>query len=245
MKIISLTLACALLSSCTLTKPTALTEGGGEKTKIYNLVILDQSGSMSSIEKQAVSGYNETVQTIQSAQKKYAAQQEHYVTLVLFNSDGTKIVYNNAPSAKAEELSSRSYKPSGMTPLYDAMGLSLNKARQSINEKEKHKVLVTIITDGEENFSSEYNARGIKKLVDDLKERDWTFVYIGANQNVLEQARKISTGNSLSFEAAPAPVMGMFKKKNASRASWYGRVADQEDAKSLQKNFFKNSSKKD
>ena len=31
------------------------------KTKIYNLVILDKSGSMSSIAKAAISGFNETI----------------------------------------------------------------------------------------------------------------------------------------------------------------------------------------
>ena len=37
--------------------------------KVFNLIILDESGSMEMIEKQAVSGLNETLQTISNAQR--------------------------------------------------------------------------------------------------------------------------------------------------------------------------------
>lgn len=60
------------------------------KTNIYNIVILDQSGSMESIKKQSINGYNETVQTIKAAQKKHHETQEHFVTLVVFDSSEIK-----------------------------------------------------------------------------------------------------------------------------------------------------------
>ena len=41
------------------------------KTRIFNLLILDESGSMSSIEKQAVDSVNETLQSVRAAQEKY------------------------------------------------------------------------------------------------------------------------------------------------------------------------------
>ena len=37
-------------------------------TNIYNLIILDESGSMGSIYEQALGGANETIQTIRAAQ---------------------------------------------------------------------------------------------------------------------------------------------------------------------------------
>ena len=42
------------------------------ETRIYNLIILDESGSMSSIQEQALSGANETLQTIRTAQQENA-----------------------------------------------------------------------------------------------------------------------------------------------------------------------------
>jgi nucleoside-triphosphatase THEP1 len=37
-----------------------------KKHKIYNLIILDESGSMESIKKTIINGFNEVVQTIKS-----------------------------------------------------------------------------------------------------------------------------------------------------------------------------------
>lgn len=41
------------------------------KQRVFNLIILDESGSMATIAKQAVSGLNETFQTISNAQKEH------------------------------------------------------------------------------------------------------------------------------------------------------------------------------
>ena len=41
------------------------------KTKIFNLIIIDESGSMQSIKTAAIDSVNETIQTIRSAQKKH------------------------------------------------------------------------------------------------------------------------------------------------------------------------------
>lgn len=39
------------------------------KAQIYNLIILDRSGSMYEIKKEAINGYNETLGTIKSVDK--------------------------------------------------------------------------------------------------------------------------------------------------------------------------------
>ena len=54
------------------------------KTQVYNLVILDKSGSMELIRKEAVNGYNETLGTIKAAQLKHLDTQEHFVSLAAF-----------------------------------------------------------------------------------------------------------------------------------------------------------------
>ena len=51
--------------------------------KVYNVIILDKSGSMSSIARQAIDGVNETIGSIKRAQEKNSDQQ-HLVTLVAF-----------------------------------------------------------------------------------------------------------------------------------------------------------------
>ena len=192
------------------------------KTKIYNLIILDASGSMSSIEKQAVDGVNETIQTIREAQKKHSSQ-EHYVTLVSFNTSEIKKIYDGEPAADVKELSRKDYKPNCCTPLYDAMGFSITDLQRKLEEGDK--VLVTVITDGEENASEEYDGKAISSLVDKLKNEGWVFSYIGANQDVMKVAAKISISNCIDFDATGAGTSAMFAKEKKARLRFFERLA--------------------
>lgn len=193
------------------------------KKRVFNLIILDESGSMSSIEKQAIDGVNETVQTIRSAQKKHE-EQEHYVTLVAFNSDEVKTIYDRLEAEKVEELTDKQYQPACCTPLYDAMGNALTKLRKSVADDDV--VLVTVITDGYENASHEYNGQSIKTLVESLKAKGWIFTYIGANQDVEKVAATISITNTLSFSADAKGTSAMFARESKARHRLFGRLAD-------------------
>lgn len=61
-------------------------------------------------------------------------------------------------------------------------------------------VVVTIITDGIENASKEYTGRTIKSLVEKLRNKGWTFTYIGTYQNSMELALSISICNARNFD---------------------------------------------
>ena len=192
------------------------------KQRIFNLIILDESGSMSLIERQAISGVNETIQTIRDAQQKHG-NQEHIVTLVTFNSSEVKTIYDRVEANKVKELTSKEYRPYCGTPLYDAMGNAITALRNSVADNDM--VLVTIITDGEENASREYNRHAIKALVDSLKTQGWVFTYIGANQDVEKVAATISITNTLSFSANAAGTDAMFAKESRSRHRLFGKIA--------------------
>ena len=193
------------------------------KTRIHNLIILDESGSMESIKRAAINGMNETVQSIRDAQKKHE-DQEHIVSLVSFNSSEIKGIYDCVPVAEVKELTDKEYVPDCRTPLYDAMGLSLNHLRAKVNDEDK--VLVTIITDGEENSSTEYNSAAIKALVDSLKEKGWVFAYIGANQDVLKVAQTISITNVMNFSSTDFGTTSAIASLRKSRDRMFSRIAD-------------------
>lgn len=193
------------------------------KTRIHNLIILDESGSMESIKRAAINGMNETVQSIRDAQKKHE-DQEHIVSLVSFNSSEIKGIYDCVPVAEVKELTDKEYVPDCCTPLYDAMGLSLNHLRAKVNDEDK--VLVTIITDGEENSSTEYNSAAIKALVDSLKEKGWVFAYIGANQDVLKVAQTISVTNVMNFSSTDFGTTSAIASLRKSRDRMFSRIAD-------------------
>ena len=122
------------------------------KTRIFNLIILDESGSMQLIKEEAINGVNETVQTILHAQQKHK-EQEHFVSLVTFNID-TRTIWECIPATEIKEISRTDYYPNCSTALYDAMGMSLNALLPHVAPNDK--ILVTIVTDGEENASKEY-----------------------------------------------------------------------------------------
>lgn len=191
------------------------------KQRVFNLIILDESGSMSSIEKQAIDGVNETMQTIRSAQKKHE-EHEHFVTFVSFNSDGIKTIYDKMVADKVNEITDKDYCPACCTPLYDAMGVSLTKLRKSVADDDV--VLVTVITDGYENASQEYNGQAIKALVESLKEKGWVFTDIGANQDMEKVAATIAINNTLSFPATSKGTKAMFAKDSSSRDRFFSRL---------------------
>lgn len=86
--------------------------------KVFNLLILDESGSMSSIEHATVSGLNETIQSMKHAQEKYP-EQEHFVSLMSFNSEGRKYHYDCTPANDIMLFDGKDYEPDSCTPLYD------------------------------------------------------------------------------------------------------------------------------
>ena len=171
------------------------------RTRIYNLVILDESGSMESIKHAAISGFNETVGGIRAAQEKFVDTQEHFVSLLTFCECKKKMLYDKVPVADVKPLTDKEYRPCCCTPLFDAMGMALTKLSAEIKEMEDATAVVTVITDGLENASKEYDGHAVKELVRRLSEEEgWTFAYIGTNQNVQEVSASISISNYMYFE---------------------------------------------
>lgn len=205
------------------------------KTRIFNLIIIDESGSMQSIKRAAIDSVNETIQTIRSAEQKHP-EQEHYVSLVSFNDD-VKTIYDCVEVEQVKEINDETYQPSCCTALYDAMGISLSKLRKRVAESDK--VLVTVVTDGYENSSKEYSGKAIKTLVDELKAKGWVFAYIGANQDVEAVAATISITNVIQFEASAMGTQEMTERENRGRMRLYEAIAaDHFDSKSANESFF-------
>jgi uncharacterized protein YegL len=205
-----------------------------QKHKIINLIILDESGSMQSIKEATISGFNEVVQTVKGVGKQFP-EQEHFITFVTFNGLGIKTLLFNEPVAKLDQIDKKKYQPDSLTPLFDAMGFSLTRLRQEVQNYPDYNVLVTILTDGMENDSKEYNGLAIKKLVDELSLQNWTFTYIGANHDVVEFAATISITNTMSYQANDVDMKNMFAKESKARMKYSKNISEKMDFK---KNFY-------
>ena len=200
-----------------------------EITTIHNLLILDESGSMQMIYKQALSGANETIQTVRAAQKAHP-ELDQRLTFVTFNTayeghptqGNIRTVFNDVPIGEVRDLTYKDYNPNACTPLYDAMGISITALENKF--KEGDRALVTIITDGLENASKEYNQGAIKAMVDRLREKGWTFVYIGANQDAVEVAKGLSINNHMAYESDPEGTKKMFREVSSRHSVFYEKM---------------------
>ena len=190
--------------------------------KIYNLIVLDASGSMYSIRNEAIAGVVETIQTIRTAQKDNA-NQEHLFSLVVFNGRSIATVYDRMPIDKVPDLDANDYQPTDNTPLYDAMGNAITNLQRYINDDDN--VLVTVITDGYENSSVEWNHQRVFQLVEDLKNKNWLFTYIGANQDALKVAKGMGIDHSMNYMSDADGTTAMFRKERFSRKAFYGKLS--------------------
>ena len=195
------------------------------KTQVYNLVILDKSGSMHSIRQEAIDGYNETLGTIRAAQLKHLDTQDHFVSLAAFCCCGIDMIYDKTPIKDAEILTKEKYDPCCGTPLYDAIGITVKKLKADIKDIEDAAVLVTIITDGYENSSKEWTGAAIKKLIDDCKEEGWMFSFIGAGEDVVKVATTISITNTVVWEQTAEGTKEMFENENDAQSRFYDKMA--------------------
>lgn len=211
-----------------------------KKHQVHNLIILDESGSMDSIKHKIIQGFNEIVQTVKGIEKEFP-EQAHFISLISFNGIGQKLLHFVDPVSKLEQIDSKRYKPDASTPLYDAMGNGIAKLRQFLDGKTDYNVLVTILTDGEENASKEYTGNAIKKLVEELKLENWTFTYIGTDHNVEKFAMDISIVNSLSFGRSEEEMNLMFEMEKESRVYYSKKIRDKEDTTA---NFYSEKEKK-
>lgn len=161
------------------------------------LLIVDRSGSMSSI-KSDMEGGLKTLLDEQIAQPGLLT-----VDLFTFDNEITHEFAMTDPSTLDIKI-----EPRGGTALYDAIGLGVNQFGQTLAAMPEHArpetVQVIVVTDGEENSSIEYKAQAIKKLVTKQKEKySWDFVFLGANQDAVMSGEQLGfdPGSSMSFDA--------------------------------------------
>ena len=143
------------------------------------IVIMDESGSMSSLGSEPL----EAVNTFINTQKNSIENDNSTFTLWKFNTDIT-LTIDNEPLQSVEPFTD--FVPQGMTALYDAIGNAIDKKNDIDN------VICVIVTDGLENASQEYTKKVIKnKITEKETKNKWKFIYLGANQDVFKEGGNI------------------------------------------------------
>lgn len=156
--------------------------------------ILDRSGSMSFIKDDVIGGFNSFVKE----QQKLG--DDATMTLILFDNN-YDVVYSDKNIDCVKKLTDDTYVPRGTTALYDAVGRAINEVKSRMKCGKPGRVLFSIITDGYENASREYNKCQITNLIKECKcKYDWEFIYLSASLTAFKDSDAIGIGKSQTFQ---------------------------------------------
>lgn len=166
-------------------------------TKTQVTFVLDSSGSMSAIKDDTIGGFNEFLEEQRDG--------EGTVEVTLFEfSDNVDTVYQGYPIVEAPELDEDTYTPSGQTALHDAIATAIESTSDRLEKtnpgKRPDSVIVVVLTDGKEN-ASETPQETVRELVETHQdERDWEFLFIGANQDAALTASQVGIDADRSLD---------------------------------------------
>ena len=187
-------------------------------------VILDRSGSMSPLQTDTIGGFN----TFLKAQREVKG--EAIFTLATFSHDFT-LVHDCVKLADVKDLTLKDYCPSGNTALLDAMGRTMSEIGKKLSamkeEDRPSKVIFLIITDGQENFSTEYNKTQISEMIKHQRDNySWEFVFLGVTEDSIKDAHSygISSSNTSTYSHDSCGMRGMISNISENLKSY--RIGD-------------------
>ena len=153
--------------------------------KQMNIVfLLDMTGSMFAIRDDTIGGFNSFLEEQQKSEN------EINFWMTLFNSAKIDKRYVKENINNVKPLNVQTYVPTNSTPLWDAIG---NTMQEFSDEKD---VMFIVLTDGEENSSTEFNSDTVNKMVEEKEKKlNWKFLYLGADIKDFANATKIGLKN--------------------------------------------------
>lgn len=165
------------------------------------VIILDRSGSMNAVKSDAIGGFN------QFLKEQKAEKGEANLTLIQFSTYVDTQIYGK-PLAEVPELTEDTYTPGGFTALNDAVAHSIietGKRLEKLSEDERpDKVIVVIITDGEENASREHSKEAVANMVKHQEDKyNWQFLYLGSSVNAFAEAKNVGLRQDNVMNFAP------------------------------------------
>jgi hypothetical protein len=162
--------------------------------------VLDRSGSMMSIADDTIGGFNSFLAKLKEVQG------EATMTLIQFDHE-YEVVYSRVPLNNVPELTTATFIPRGQTALLDAIGRAIVEERaniENLDEKDRpEKVIVAILTDGQENNSREITPSKILSYITKLQnEQGWEFIFLGTDLSSIKDAVSygINACNTMSYQ---------------------------------------------
>lgn len=200
-----------------------------------NLVV-DMSGSMAPMKTDTINGINGFLE------EQRTLPGDAILTLCMFNSD-YNLLHESVPIKSVPNLTSKDYCPNGWTALLDALGKTIESTEKKIekmNEEDRpEKVLFMIITDGEENASSQFKIEKIKEMVTKHQQFDsfpWEFVFVGASSIdafSVGSSIGVASSNAIGYEATSHGTSALYSSVTKGVSNYRG-TAEKFDVLSVQ-----------
>jgi len=171
-------------------------------------LVVDRSGSMQNVIEDTKGGVKQFI----AAQK----QKEGKASFTLVQFDHEYQVLNDFVdlSKVDEEAFAKQYEPRGCTALLDAIGRTVIETSQKIDKMDQSKrptrVIVAIVTDGQENASREFTIDKVKKLVEEKQASGWNFVFLGADLNAIPVAQSYGFKSTQAAYYCSSNISGAF-----------------------------------
>jgi hypothetical protein len=172
------------------------------------MVLLDRSGSMSSVKGPMEKAFNDFVK-----EQKELEIDGMWVTLHQFDSEGYEEVYNRRDLAQVGPLDLR---PRSGTPLIDSLCRFVTDARKIVDDPNDptERLLVVVVSDGQDTGGNTHTWVQAKELVDGIQTENCEMVWFGTDASILQAHAHIpamaQAGASMgwSANAAGAAYMG-------------------------------------
>lgn len=198
---------------------TAIAEAPNPEASIHSYILLDRTGSMSSMWTEALSSVNAYAAGLASLEGGPAVDAD--VTLAVFDAqDGLQfdVIRENVDATDWRNVTDADASPRGTTPLYDAIGRIVSVAETDHPQK----AVLVIMTDGMENASRELTREGAKAALDRARNKGWEIVFLGAEFSNFDDAEGVGQTSSRNMAVAKEQLsesMGRLAAKSKAYAN--------------------------
>ena len=193
--------AAMVAGSADLVAATEPTPAVAPPTTCHLTMLVDRSGSMRSLGDAVLEGIKTYLQELAAADES-----GNISTTVLFSTfdNAYEVKHAGISVADAQHAITQSdIEPRGMTALHDAIGQGLSDTEQAVAAmpSKPDKVVVFILTDGEENASRKWTARSVKKQIAKLEAENFEFFFAAAGQDALDTGARmgLSAGDCITW----------------------------------------------
>lgn len=198
-------------------------------------MVLDRSGSMDSARDDTIGGVNTFIDDQKSAEG------EAVMTLALFDHEHS-IVFADRDIQDVQHLTPADFVPRGSTALLDAIGRAiadLESKYGNMDAEHTPAILVNIITDGQENYSKEFNLETIRTKIEAKRAAGWEFVFLSADISTFSVGASMGIANNVAYSKSNTKASFTAYSASVKLARSTGRI--DEDSLDTVNTMFLNS----